>query len=509
MPNITAFLDIGAARSEKAALIVPTRGESYSMRDLLDATSSLASLFTKLGVVKGDRVVIYLESSAEYLIGYFAAWRAGAVAVPTGRVYTREELAYAVANSGARLLITDPEGVKVAETIPGITIISTRDAPEGTVPWPMLREAVPQFPPVNCSPTDLCQIQYTSGTTGRPKGAMLTHGGWMAALDAEAEALALTPDDVYLGIYPMGHVGISWGIAALKAGATFVVMERFDLEAYLTLTEDYAVTVLAGMPPVIHSLLTSPPGTEERLESVREIISGGGPLHPEVWKPFHERFDIPIINAYGLSETIVIGTGTAIRAADYPFADRFLSVGHPVGYSEVRIVDSEDPNQILPIGAEGEVALRGPAVALGYYGMKEETEEAFLPSGWFLTGDIGFIDREGRLSITDRKKDMIIMSGWKIYPTEVEDILLRHPAIADAAIFGVPDPRRGEIPVAAIVPEEGETLSEDEIIEYCRSHLAGYKVPREVFVTDSLPRKNGWKLMRKTLREEFTRKRLS
>lgn len=509
MPNITAFLDIGAARSDKPALIVPTRGESCSMRDLLNATCSVASLFTSLGVVKGDRIVIYLESSAEYLIGYFAAWRIGAVAVPTGRVYTREELAYAVSNSGARIIITDPQGVAAAKTIPGTTIISTGDAPKGTVPWPSLREAVPVIPPVNCSPTDLCQIQYTSGTTGKPKGAMLTHGGWMAALDAEAEALTLTPDDVYLGIYPMGHVGLSWGIAALKAGAAFVVMERFELEAYLSLTEEYGVTVLAGMPPVIHSLLTSPAGTEGCLATVREIISGGGPLHPEIWKPFHERFNIPIINAYGLSETIVLGTGTAIRAADYPFADRFLSVGHPVGYSEVQIVDCEDPEKILLVGEEGEVALRGPAVALGYYGMKEETEEAFLPSGWFLTGDIGFIDPAGRLSITDRKKDMIIMSGWKIYPTEVEDVLLRHPAVADAAIFGIPDARRGEIPIAAIVLQENQTISHDGITEYCRSHLAGYKVPREVIITDSLPRKNGWKLMRKTLREIYTQERSS
>ncbi|MDO9539310.1 MAG: AMP-binding protein [Methanocalculus sp.] len=506
MPNVTAFLDIGAARSTKPVLIIPSKDESYTMRDLLNATSALADLFQSLGIVSGDRIAIYLESSAEYLISYFAAWRLGAVAVPVNRVSTHEELSYALAQSGSRLLITDPEGADGAKTIPGITIISTGNAE--TIPWPVLRDAVEWIPPMNCSPTDLAQIQYTSGTTGRPKGAMLTQGGWMAALDAEAEVLRLQPDDVYLGIYPMGHVGISWGIAALKAGATFIAMERFDLERYIELIEDYGVTVLAGMPPVIHSLLAAPPGTEDRLATVREIISGGGPLHPEVWRPFHERFSIPIINAYGLSETIVVGTGTAIRAEDYPFADRFLSVGHPVGYSEVRIVDTQNPSIHLPDGEEGEIALRGPAVALGYYGMPEETAESFLPSGWFLTGDIGYIDSEGRLSITDRKKDMIIMSGWKIYPTEVESVLLRHPDIADAAIFGIPDTRQGERPIAAIVPKEGATPSPEEIIDYCRSHLAGYKVPRDVIITPHLPRMNGWKLMRRTLREKYIRESL-
>ncbi|MCP1716083.1 long-chain acyl-CoA synthetase [Methanocalculus alkaliphilus] len=505
MPNVTSFLDIGAARSSGPALILPSTGESYTMQDLLDATCTLGSLLLSHGVSKGERITICLESSAGYLIAYFAAWRIGAVAVPANRVATRDELAYAVSDSGSKVIITDPEGSEMASSIPDVTVIvAGGDAPEGTVPWRLLPDDRIWIEPANCQGSDLCHIQYTSGTTGRPKGAMLTQGGWMAALDAEAEVLGLRPDDIYLGIYPMGHVGISWGIAALKAGARFVVMERFDPEAYLRLTEEYRVTVLAGMPPVIHTLLTSPPGTEDLLASVREIISGGGPLHPDIWKPFHERFSIPIINAYGLSETIVVGTGTAIRADDYPLADRFLSVGHPAGYSEVRIVDTGDPSVVLPEGMEGEIALRGPSVALGYYGMPEETAAAFLPSGWFLTGDIGYLDENGMLSITDRKKDMIIMSGWKIYPTEVENVLLRHPDIADAAIFGVPDPRRGEIPVAAVILKR--PLRIEEIITYCRRHLAGYKVPREVEIVDHLPRVNGWKLMRKSLRENYSQK---
>ncbi len=174
---------------------------------------------------------------------------------------------------------------------------------------------------VNCAMDDLCHLQYTAGTTGKPKGAMLTHGNWMTALDAEREALRLRPDDVYLGIYPMGHVGLSWGLAVLRAGGTFVMMERFEPEHYLLLAEKYQVTVLAGMPPVIHSLVHSAPGTEDRLRTARLIISGGGQLLPAVWEAFDKRFHIPVANSYGLSETIVIGSGTT-TLPEYPHLTR-------------------------------------------------------------------------------------------------------------------------------------------------------------------------------------------
>ncbi|OPY41429.1 MAG: Acetyl-coenzyme A synthetase [Methanoregulaceae archaeon PtaU1.Bin222] len=178
----------------------------------------------------------------------------------------------------------------------------------------------------------------------------------------------------------------------------------------------------------------------------------------------------------------------------------------PVGYSEVRIVDSSDPAKILPPCETGEIALRGPSVASGYWSMPEETSETFLQGGWFLTGDMGYLDSSGILFITDRKKDMIIMSGWKVYPTEVENILLQHPVVADAAIFGIPDERKGEIPVAALVLKKGTVLDSDEMTDFCKSRMAGYKVPRKFFLVDSLPRVHGWKLLRRTLREEHSKK---
>ena len=350
---------------------------------------------------------------------------------------------------------------------------------------------------------DLCHIQYTAGTTGKPKGAMLTHGNWMTALDAEREALRLRPDDVYLGIYPMGHVGLSWGLSVLRAGGTFVMMERFHEREYLELVKKYQVTVLAGMPPVIHSLVHSEAGTEDYLRTVRVIISGGGQLLPVIWEAFDQRFHIPVANSYGLSETIVIGSGTT-TLPEYPALTRnYQSVGVAVGYTEVMIVDTEDPAKELPSGEPGEIALRGPSVAKGYWNQPDATVAVFRPDGWFLTGDIGYLDSEGILYITDRKKDMIIMSGWKIYPTEVENVIIQHPSVADVAVFGIPDERRGESPVAAIVLKSGLTLQETEFDSFCHKHLAGYKIPRKLIIVNDLPRVHGWKLLRRILREKF------
>ncbi len=494
MLNITTFLDANMRRLSKNVFRCPERETYYTSAEILSIASGLAEKLKEKGIGKGDRVLIYLNNSPEYLFSYFAVWRIGAVAVPTNRVYTKFELDYIIQNAGIRLVITDEDGVDSFEENPLFSVFVPTGIEE------MRKHAI--LPPTQTEPEDLCQIQYTSGTTGKPKGAMLTHGNWLAAISNETDVMEFTESDVYLGIYPMGHVGLSWGIAALRAGSLYIMMERYDLENYLHLIETHGVTALSGMPPVIHSFVNCPPGTEDRVKTVREIISGGGPLHNEIWKTFHYRYNIPVVNAYGLSETIVIGTGTVIRPVDYATADKFQSVGHPVCFSEVKIVDENDPDKELAQGETGEIALRGPAVARGYYGMPEETKKVFLADGWFLTGDIGYLDQDLRLCLTDRKKDMIVMSGWKIYPTEVEDVLLQHPSVADIAVFGVIHPHRGEIPIAAVIWRAG-CENPAELSDFAKEHLAGYKVPRHILTVDELPRVSGWKLLRRELRAKY------
>lgn len=508
MSNVTTLLDAKSVPEAKAALICPSRGETYSYKRLRDEMNRVGCGLKNLGMKPGDRVCIYLDSSPEYLISYFAIWRIGGVAVPTNIVYRGAELLHVINDAGACAVITDQQGVGVIagirQEIPTVShIICVSGSCTGSVAWDSFPPAPSSMRAENCAVTDLCHIQYTAGTTGKPKGAMLTHGNWMTALDTERDALRLRPDDVYLGIYPMGHVGLSWGLAVIRAGGTYVMMERFDLEQYLGLAGRYQVTVLAGMPPVIHSLNQAPPGTEEQLANARVIISGGGQLLPVVWEAFDQRYHIPVANSYGLSETIVIGSGTTTLPG-YPHLTKgFQSVGVAVGYTEMKIVDATNTMKEMPTGEAGEIALRGPAIARGYWNLPDATREVFLSDGWFLTGDIGYLDADGILCITDRKKDMIIMSGWKVYPTEVENLIIQHPAIADVAVFGLPDERKGEIPVAALVLKPGTTLTEDAFIAWCRDHMAGYKVPRKMIVTDSLPRVHGWKLLRRDLREKF------
>ena len=495
--NVTAFLDTNAIIwGEKKAVVFPKKGEEYTYRDLLSLTNSAANGLKELGAKKGDRIGMSLDNSPEFLIGYFAIWRIGAICVPINPNFKKEELLSILRDAEVKLLITNKVVYdKIADEIEDIIVVTSLSK---------LLKNKKEFQAENCSLNDVCTIQYTSGTTTTPKGAMLTHGNWLAAIENEIWVLQLSEEDVYLGFYPMFHVGLSWGIAALKAGATFVIMDRFELEEYLELAEKYKATVLAGMPPVIHRLVNSPPGIEEKLRYAKVIISGGGPLAESIWKKFDERFKIPIANAYGLSETIVVGTATSTTPR-LPYTLNFKSVGVPIGYTEVKIVDENNPSKELKPGEIGEIALRGPGVAKGYWKRDEESKKVFLPDGWFLTGDMGYLDEQGLLYITDRKKDMIIMSGWKIYPTEVENVILQHPEVKDTAVFAREDEMRGEIPVAVVVLKEGSNVSKEEIIAFCRERLANYKVPRDVIFADSIPRVHGWKLLRRLLREKYAK----
>lgn len=502
MLNITTFLDANSKRLSKDVFYCPERNTKYSSGEILSIISEIGRILKSKGISKGDRILIYLNNCPEYLFTILASWRIGAVVIPSNRIFTKDELKYMVDDSDAKLIVTDNDVGD--ETLNHLGI-------DYYIPSPDEMESYKNkdvLPAETTDWDDLCQLQYTSGTTGRPKGSMLTHGNWFSAIHNEADVLSLKQNDVALIIYPMAHVGLSWAISALSTGALYIMMEQYNIDDYRRLCEEERVTVLAGMPPVIHTLTTHPEYAKQ-FNSVREIISGGGPLHKKIWKQFQHIYGIPVINAYGLSETIVIGTGTVIRPEDYFSADRFESVGHPVCFSEVKIVDPDNADIELPEYEQGEIALRGPSVAVGYWNMPEATKETFRDDGWFLTGDIGYLDQDNRLFITDRKKDMIVMSGWKVYPTEVEEILIKHPAVEDIAVFSIDDCHKGELPVAAVIwkddiyNEDNEDELKADLNRYARKKLARYKVPRKYFTTSELPRVNGWKLLRRELKEEY------
>lgn len=529
MQNVTQFLDKNISIYSEKVLTFEESSLSFTFIEILKEMSKIAQMLSECGFSKGDRVLIYLNNCPEYFFSYIAVWRLAGIVIPANRILTTPEVLYMLGQAKAKFIITDRAGKETIEQaaldFSDLYIFTDDD---------IKKHAFSGItPPVLCSPDTVCQIQYTSGTTGRPKGAMLTHGGWTHALKNAGNILSLRQGDIYLGIYPMAHVGLVWGFAALMFCSRFIEMEKYSFNDYVRLIEKYNVTIAASMPPVFHSFVSfaqksAPCDLSElknKMASVRGMISGGGVLHHEIWKPFYETFRIPVYNAYGLSETIVVGTGACIVPNDYPFADRFQSVGYPTAGTELKIVDSNDPNLNLSRGEIGEVCLRGPSVASGYWDMPEESAETFLKDGWFLTGDMGFIDRDGRLTIVDRKKEMIVMSGWKVYPTEVESVLLNHPYVSEAAVFAVSDPHRYEIPVAALILNEkninpdvyracnsfeaDSAKQEDtkqyqhickELESYCRQNLAAYKIPRRFYFRTSFPRVNGWKLLRRELR---------
>lgn len=495
MLNITTFLDANSRRLDKDVFYCPNRNLRYNSGTVLNIVSGIGQKLKDMNIEKGDRVLIYLNNSPEYIFSLLAIWRIGAIAIPTNRILTYSELDYMIRDSDAKLIITDEDAEETVENLKIKSyIIEDCESFKNS----------PIIPAEETDWDDLCQLQYTSGTTGKPKGSMLTHGNWFTAIHNACDVLTFKENDTFLCIYPMAHVGISWAMAALRAGALYIMMEFFEINEYLQLCRDEKVSVLSGMPPVIHTLTNLEEEKRENLKTVREIVSGGGPLHRKIWKKFMKQYNIPIINAYGLSETIVIGTGTVIRPEDYATADRYESVGHPVCFSELKIVDEHDSSKILGHFEHGEIALRGPAIAKGYWGMEIETKESFLEDGWFLTGDIGYIDDEERLFITDRKKDMIVMSGWKIYPTEVEETLIKYPKVEEIAVFSIGDCHKGELPVAAVVWKDEE--DPEGLVSYAKEYLARYKVPRKIFTMDELPRVNGWKLLRRELREKYSDK---
>lgn len=493
--NFTSFLEVNASYyGEKTAIINPKDDYRINYKSLLNKVNSLSYDLKKIGIERGDRIIIATGNRPESIISYFAIWRIGAIAVPINPDFKALELSNIMAISKPKAIIANEDLLKNPPFNDILKISLNIKDLNGEI----------YIPPEDVSMDEACQIQFTSGTTGRPKGAVLTHGNWMAAVEAERWALELNESDIYLGFYPHFHVGISWGITAIRYGATFIIMERYNLKEFLKLIKDYKATIISGMPPVLYELAYSPFNIEDYFNGVRCIITGGAPTPEKTWRDFSKRFpNIRVVNAYGLSETLVLGSGTAVPYKFQHLSKDFKSVGLPIGYAEVKIVDPDNPSIELPNGEIGEIAIRGPGVAKGYWNNPEETKRSFIEDGWFLTGDLGYLDEDGVLYITARKKDVIIMSGWKIYPSEVEEIIIKHPKVAEVAVFGKYDERRGEVPAAAIVLKPGEKASPEEIIEFCKDKIASYKVPKHILFLSELPKMNAWKVLRRVLREKY------
>ena len=435
----------------------------------LDRRARVAALrLRELGVETGDRIAIRLPNGPAFVVAWLGALRLGAVVVPLNPLLAQREVDERVRISGARLLVDASAEL------------------DGT-------GSPPEIAPVARHPSDPAVILFTSGTSGRAKGAILTHGGIRAAARAAAGALALTPDDVVLGAAPFSHVlGQSTGLAGtLSAGASVAIVERFEAESTLRFMTDTATTILLGVPTMCIALCEAARSAGE-LPPVRIAHVGGAPVPLEVARDFERTFGGEVYEGYGLTEMSGIATTYVAGQPRKPG-----SVGMPLAGTEMRIVRLDGAT--LPAHEPGEVQFRGPSVVPGYWEDEEATADALSEDGWLSTGDIGYVDDDGYLYLVDRKKDVIIRGGYNVYPREVEEVLYAHPAVLEAAVVGVPHPTLGEEVAALVVCRPGAQPAPSELKEYARERVAAYKYPRHVALVESLPRGPTGKILKREI----------
>ena len=503
--NLADRLRSSAARlPDKAALVVrpASGGASISFGELDGNADRAAAGFQQLGLAKGDRVAVMLGNSEHFVEAFFGALRAGLVVVPLNITYTAAEVAQILADSETSAIVIaeafhDRLG-GMAETLPSLrhVIVAGASAPPmGSQTWRQFLSTAGELQPVEVAEDDLALLPYTSGTTGTPKGAMLTHGNLLANhRQMEQTRLSVMERDVVLCVLPLFHIyALNVGMAfSVSRGATVLLVERFDPLQTLEIISAQRASIIIGAPPIYIAWINTPGVADYDLASVRFAVSGAAPLPKHVLERFAAELDLVIWEGYGLTETAPLLTTLAMGEQPIPG-----SVGRPVPGVEVRLVDDRG-NEVRP-GDPGEVVVRGPNVFSGYWRQPEATAEVLDEEGWFSTGDVGIFDG-GDLFLVDRKKDMILVSGFNVYPREVEEVLYRHPKVAEAAVIGTPHPYTGEAVKAVVVLRPGEEADSDEITDFCRRYLARFKCPEVVQFAASLPVNPSGKVLRRELR---------
>ncbi|MFJ1709135.1 long-chain fatty acid--CoA ligase [Kitasatospora sp. NPDC088346] len=492
MTNIATLLTASAsAHGNRIAVRDGDDALSYTRLD--DLSARTAALLRADGVRPGDRVALCMPNALHFPVAYYGILRAGAIVVPMNPLLKAREMAFALRDSGARTILVSPvsaaEAAKAA-SIAGTDLLVVEPGPFDD----RLDRTEPLHSVVTAGETDLAVILYTSGTTGTPKGAELTHRNLLSNTSTVARSLfRLTPDDVIFGGLPLFHAfGQTCGLnTAVAAGATLTLLGRFDPAAVLEIIRRDAVTVLLGVPTMYSALLHTglPDGFDPT--RLRLAVSGGASLPVEVLHGFEQRFGVDVLEGYGLSETSPVA---AFNPPDRPRKPG--SIGLPVRGVELRLVRA-DGTPAHP-GEVGEIAIRGENVMAGYHNQSYATAEA-IRDGWFHTGDLARVDEDGYYFIVDRTKDVIIRGGYNVYPREVEEILYGHPAVAEAAVVGVADAMLGEEVAAVVVLKPGTRATVEEIQDHVRAQVAAYKYPRVVTFADALPKGPTGKILKREI----------
>ena len=509
--SLTTFLEDAVEKyRENVALTQGERRISYG--ELLGLTEGMASALLKAGVRKGDRVALMLPNCPEYVVAFFGAMRAGATATQVNPLYVGRELEHIFENSGSGTAIVHAamyEKVKDVRPRTPLERVIVVGEPEGGLEdgdltfEKFLNSASGDAPEVEVHPQeDLSSIQYTGGTTGVSKGAMLTHTNLLGGLKQTMDLLIKDPADFpqngkVIAVAPFFHIfGMTMVLLfGLRQGWNLVLVPRFQPDEMMRLIKEEKPIMLAGVATLYAALHSYPDMEEYGLDEVLLYTSGGASVPVGLLRSFGRRTGRTIYEGYGLSEGAPVSFNTYLRGS-VPG-----SIGVPIPGTDVRVVDLDTGDEEVPVGEPGELVVSGPQVMKGYWGMPEETA-ATLRGGWLYTGDIARMEGDGYLYVVDRKKEMINAAGFKVYPREVEEVFYAHPEVVEAVAVGVPDEYRGEKVKAFVVKKQGSAVTEEDLISYCKENLAPYKVPRILEFRDELPKSGVGKLLKRVLIEE-------
>ncbi|MCG7595708.1 AMP-binding protein [Mycobacterium sp. PSTR-4-N] len=494
------FTDHVARQPDKALFEVPD-GRTVSYRDTADTVHRIAARLVADGVTPGDRVAMQVAKSPEAVALYLATLQIGGVFLPLNTAYTAAEMRYFLGDAQPRVLVCAPErqadyadlAAELGDLADGLVVETLGESGDGT----LLRDDQRHEEIFDADATDLAAILYTSGTTGRSKGAMLTHGNLASNCQALVQAWRYTADDRLIHALPIFHIhGLFVAVnMTLAAGASMYYLSKFDTDAIVDLLP--RATVLMGVPTFYTRLLKSPRLTAEQCSQMRLFVSGSAPLLASDHEAFAARTGHAILERYGMTETGMNTTNPYDGGPRKPG-----TVGKPLPGTEMRVVD-RDTAEVLPDGDVGIVEVRGPNVFAGYWQMPDKTAAEFRSDGFFITGDLGRIDEDGYLCIVGRDKDLVISGGYNIYPKEIEELLDGHPKVLESAVIGVPHPEFGETVVAVVVPAPDQQPQERELLDHVAADLARFKQPRAVRVVDALPRNVMGKVQKAELRTRY------
>jgi long-chain acyl-CoA synthetase len=490
-------------------------GQACTYAELDGAITKFASGLEKLGVKQGDHIALLLGNSPHFVISLYGALRLGVTVIPINPIYTADEIGYILNNGDVKVVIALDLALPLAEKmhnfLPKVEhYVFCETKPNGMVQvdledlsvYPKMKSLTEivaagklTFQGPEIQEDDVALILYTSGTTGKPKGAMLTHKNLYSNAKDVGEYLKMNPDDRVVTVLPMFHVFcLTVALnAPLLSGATLLIAPKFSPKEVFELVKENQATVFAGVPTMYNFLLQYPEGNPDDLKSLRLCISGGSSLPVALLKNFEQKFNVLVSEGYGLSEASPV---TCFNPLDRPRKPG--SIGTSILQVENKIMN--ELGEEVPVGMVGELIVRGPNVMKGYYKMPEETA-ATICNGWLHTGDLARMDEEGYFYIVDRKKDLILVGGYNVYPREVEEVIYNHSDVVEVAVIGVPDPNLGEVVKAYVVSKNPE-LTVEQLLDYCKEHLAKYKIPSSIEFLEELPKNTTGKILRRALKAQ-------